>query len=365
MNGYRICRLQENLNRLGEALTVDGNLNVATLEAVQRFQLNRHQPFNGVDAKVCLDVQKAADSLITQTVDQVLEAQWKQTEQEREKFKQNQSKLLIKTLKTLQLTSIEARHTKLSEVLLQNRLQLINNDLQLELDKLKAQAEFQLKLKEEKAAREKAKQQLEEETAKNLAKLKAQKLAEAEKLKPLFKQAVEGRRKLRRLLNRISRPALVIDGKGKTIVFKAHVNMHTGYGQHAVQIIRDFLSWGYQVKTKALDQRSPFADLPTEIKQTFIPVGADVDCPWELVLHPPNLQPSPNKKVAYFSMWESTKLPPGSAEVLNQAEVVIVPSKWCETCFSASGVRSPIRVAQLGIYTDIFKPVKMKSKGHC
>jgi glycosyltransferase involved in cell wall biosynthesis len=52
-----------------------------------------------------------------------------------------------------------------------------------------------------------------------------------------------------------------------------------------------------------------------------------------------------------ITMFESTKLPEGWAEALNQCEAVIVPSTWTKQVFEACGVTVPVHVVPLGIST--------------
>lgn len=67
-----------------------------------------------------------------------------------------------------------------------------------------------------------------------------------------------------------------------------------------------------------------------------------------------NYRVTPGKKTLIFTMWETTTLPPGSVELMNEAEVVVVPCKWNACCFSACGVTKPIRVVPLGIDPSIY-----------
>lgn len=54
-------------------------------------------------------------------------------------------------------------------------------------------------------------------------------------------------------------------------------------------------------------------------------------------------------------MFESTKLPRGWADTLNELAAVIVPSRFCEDVFLNNGVTTPIHVAPLGV-GDAYKP---------
>lgn len=56
------------------------------------------------------------------------------------------------------------------------------------------------------------------------------------------------------------------------------------------------------------------------------------------------------------TMWEQTRLPPGSAEVCNRAACVVVPCEDNARWFRESGVTVPIRVVPLGIDTAVYFP---------
>lgn len=49
------------------------------------------------------------------------------------------------------------------------------------------------------------------------------------------------------------------------------------------------------------------------------------------------------------TMFESSKLPPAWAPILNELDAVVVPSRFCRTVFRDSGVTAPIHVVPLGI----------------
>jgi glycosyltransferase involved in cell wall biosynthesis len=85
--------------------------------------------------------------------------------------------------------------------------------------------------------------------------------------------------------------------------------------------------------------------------------------PWELVCYSVMQLPPPTagKRSVVWTMWESTRLPIECVKRLNCYDLVLVPSAWCATVFSASGVDVPIRVVPLGIDTDVFCPGPMPS----
>lgn len=157
---------------------------------------------------------------------------------------------------------------------------------------------------------------------------------------------------------------LRLHAKKERIVFVSPINQYDGYGLHGSQIASDLLDFGYDVRIRAsADERTVNSKIPDYLRKRFIPNSEVQPENWELLLWPPTRSITPGKKTIYFTMWESTRLPAGAVEILNQAECVVVPCEWNAACFSACGVRVPIRVAQLGIFTDIFKYHPMEMSG--
>lgn len=141
----------------------------------------------------------------------------------------------------------------------------------------------------------------------------------------------------------------------KRLTLVGPCNSFSGYGLHLIQIFEDLSRIvPCHVNIRPLSAHEPFgARIPSHVRSHFVSCTQPED--WELLLHPPNFIPTPGKRTAYFTMWESTKLPPPGVNCLNRADVVIVPTEWQRDCFSANGVKSPIYVVPLGIKTEIFR----------
>lgn len=140
----------------------------------------------------------------------------------------------------------------------------------------------------------------------------------------------------------------------KRLTLVASIDNISGYGLHAIQIARDLERLaGVHVAIRPITQKAMFGvQIPPDIRQRF--VNGPQPEPWEIVLSPPFFRPTPGKRTAYFTMWESTRIPPASADLLNRAEVVILPSSWGASCFSAAGVERTMRLVPLGIDTDVY-----------
>ena len=138
------------------------------------------------------------------------------------------------------------------------------------------------------------------------------------------------------------------------ITLVARINGFSGYGMHGIQIARDLTRLiPAHVSIRAINISELFGvRVPDDIRAMMVHRVQPED--FELLLDPPMFFPTPGKRTIYFTMWESTKLPPIGPRVLNMAECVICPTLWNASCFSASGVTVPIRVVPLGIKTEIF-----------
>jgi len=130
----------------------------------------------------------------------------------------------------------------------------------------------------------------------------------------------------------------------------SEIGTWTGYGQHAIQIVQWMQSSGYYVSIRAL--KPNVKNVPVQFAKQF------VHCiqpePIEILLSVPSRVPTPGKSVAFFTMWESTRLPPGYVDNCNKSTLVIVPSRWNKMGFEASGVTVPIHVVPLGIDPSVY-----------
>jgi glycosyltransferase involved in cell wall biosynthesis len=147
------------------------------------------------------------------------------------------------------------------------------------------------------------------------------------------------------------------------LVLRAPINGYTGYGLHACQIVSDFQRMGYLVRVLPVELRESFAEIPLNVRESLIAEEHLSEC--ELLLHAPGFPPLQGKRTAYFTMWESTRLPDYGVRALNQAECVLVPCEWNADCFRMSGVERPIRIVPLGIKKEVFPYSPMKMTGPC
>lgn len=140
----------------------------------------------------------------------------------------------------------------------------------------------------------------------------------------------------------------------------ADVNAHTGYGQHLIHITRALARSGIYVSIRAISKSSPSwgPKIPDDIFQRLV-YGPQPE-PIELIISPIRIAPTPGKRTIYWTMHESTVITKEQVALLNQAEVVVVPSHWNASCFSACGVSARLVVIPLGIDTTTFRYMNMK-----
>lgn len=131
------------------------------------------------------------------------------------------------------------------------------------------------------------------------------------------------------------------------------VNSHTGYGQHLYQVFKYLNRRGVHVSVRAITQSAPFGStIPSDLREHLVFTRQPE--PWELLIAPPHQAPTPGRRTAYFTMWESTQLPGPCVENLNKAEVVLVPCEWNRKHFEDSGVKRPIFIVPLGYDPAVF-----------
>lgn len=133
----------------------------------------------------------------------------------------------------------------------------------------------------------------------------------------------------------------------------ATANSFTGYGEHLRQIILGLDRAGIYASVRAIQtQNLKWARLHSDITSRLVTGIQPEDA--ELIIAPPTLCPTEGKRTAYWTMNECTTLKRDQVAILNKSQVVIVPCTWNASCFSAGGVTSSIRIAHLGIDSEIF-----------
>lgn len=144
-----------------------------------------------------------------------------------------------------------------------------------------------------------------------------------------------------------------------TIYTPGHWDMYDSYGLIACELARHLSALG--VRVSAMGHGETVRDnQPDDVRaitaQPVVPTygGILLGYPTGYAAH--GFMASRGPRIA-VTMFESTKLPPGWAEPLNECDAVVVPSRWLVDVFRDSGVRVPIHVVPLGI-GSIYQPAE-------
>lgn len=135
---------------------------------------------------------------------------------------------------------------------------------------------------------------------------------------------------------------------------RAAFNGYTGYGLHGSYIARSFFNFGYEVKAHPLSIDDTCFD---DVRDLTSDQPVDGNC---LFLAPPSTKVE--GAAWFYTMHETTRMPEAVLANVRQAQVVLVPSRWCQQCFDAQGVDAPIYVVPIGINTDYYRPAKHKPR---
>lgn len=132
------------------------------------------------------------------------------------------------------------------------------------------------------------------------------------------------------------------------------VQPHSGWCQHLMQVVsrRD----GAQTWVRPIHYGG---DVEVPLWLDAITSFEIPECPSELIMFTAGTPPTAGKQTAYFTMHETSNLPPRWVQNLNEAVVVIVPCRWNVENFKRCGVRRPIRVVPLGCDNTIRYPMEM------
>ncbi|MCL4863385.1 MAG: glycosyltransferase family 4 protein [Caldilineaceae bacterium] len=145
-----------------------------------------------------------------------------------------------------------------------------------------------------------------------------------------------------------------------------HLDMADSYGLIAGQLARHLTALGCHVNLLALgDNQHPNqpADVAAITGQPMRAALGSISLGYPTGYHryPAIAQVGP--RVA-LTMFESTRLPAGWAEVLNTMDAVITPSQFCREVFQRCGVTAPmqVHVVPLGV-SEVYRPAQRKTDG--
>jgi glycosyltransferase involved in cell wall biosynthesis len=150
-----------------------------------------------------------------------------------------------------------------------------------------------------------------------------------------------------------ARPATVVR-TGPPLHLAGNIHGHGGYDHLVLKALVGLTDAGVHVfrdKRSFMDHKYVPAD--------YAPSERMYD--WRgprLAVIPPHLLYwfKPTGRTAAWTMWETDRLPAGSAKYLNRCGLLLIPSRWGVDCFRANGVTVPTEVVPLGYDPDVFSP---------
>lgn len=159
------------------------------------------------------------------------------------------------------------------------------------------------------------------------------------------------------------RPAARTAPRYPTVTFAAPVMVYDGYGAAS-----EYLALGMEragAEVNVLPFRLDKAGLSDEFLALLERSGAPPASPTLCFTWPAeNLARFHGIQDLFLStMWETSKLPAGWAERINQAKAVIVPSTFNADLFPRCGVRAPIEVVPLGVNPLVYRPLERPARG--
>lgn len=150
----------------------------------------------------------------------------------------------------------------------------------------------------------------------------------------------------------------------RRLTILAQLDIHSGYGLIVASAFERLQKRDIFVSLRAtgIDETGG-AQIPKEMRGQIVHTRQPEQ--YELMIYPPTLAPTPDRKTIWWTMWESSILAPVNVSILNRSETVavIVPSRWCKKSFEDSGVTKPIHVVPLGFDPDIFRAMPITETG--
>jgi hypothetical protein len=129
-----------------------------------------------------------------------------------------------------------------------------------------------------------------------------------------------------------TRQISLLNKNPERIVFRAPLNAYSGYGQHATQVVHDFLRWGYDVKFRA-HVNEDFGTISALAKKCLVPLDTPQPDLWELVLFDPSVPVTRERRQS------SLRCGNPRGFLLTGSITLIRPSAWW---FPPNGVRTSL-----------------------
>lgn len=149
---------------------------------------------------------------------------------------------------------------------------------------------------------------------------------------------------------------------------RCRLDDYTGYGQVSTELVLNLikleekLEFRLSLHPEAVDYR--YGPIPPEIAARL--TNQPNHHSWEAILYTlvvSGTRLHDRKRSVFWTMWESTRIPEVSLELLNRCEAVMTPNQWFASCLSAQGLKVPVHIVPLGIEIDKWTPLPMPSAG--
>jgi glycosyltransferase involved in cell wall biosynthesis len=139
------------------------------------------------------------------------------------------------------------------------------------------------------------------------------------------------------------------------ITVAAHFNIASGYGSMSEYLVRGMSRAGAIINLLPLSLNQE--GLSHEFLDLLHHSRRDLTDPVLFYSWPePALQPFFSRPELFlYTMWESSRLPPGWAAQINRACMVFVPSKFVAAMFRDSGVTVPLEVVPDGVDPEVYR----------
>lgn len=146
----------------------------------------------------------------------------------------------------------------------------------------------------------------------------------------------------------------------KPLVICGWINAHTGYGQHCLEVVKYFTERG-DARVRPIILGEQWAKVPAWVWKHCLFEAHDN--PWELAILPSYYNPHPEKRTAWFTMWETDRIHERGRLNMNKCPLLIVPTEWGAHCLRESGVNPKIEVVPLGIDPNAYYAEHMMMDG--
>lgn len=151
---------------------------------------------------------------------------------------------------------------------------------------------------------------------------------------------------------------------GKRISLLGELNARGGYGLHNFAYVKCWLDLGIHVTVRpTVIRETEDAKIPMFVKRCY--VHKDQPEEWEIVISPAHFVPLKRRKLAYFTLFESSLWTPRQIKLLSKSDAVITASDWNIHGLRSSGFTGKVFKVPLGYSEESFRYQPMDMVGPC